>query len=85
MTDQPEGHLVFMKPLDISVYQIGGRLQIVADIDADGIARLAKMLVKYQEILELLPEPSLERAEGDGDCRGFREDSGSRIRVNHWE
>jgi hypothetical protein len=39
---------------DITVYQVGGRLQITADVDAEGIEKLEGMLVKYKEILKLL-------------------------------
>lgn len=41
-------------PSDITVYQVGGRLQITADVDVDGIEKLEKMLGKYKEILKLL-------------------------------
>lgn len=39
---------------DISVLQIGNRLQITADVDASGLATLTEMIAKYQEILKLL-------------------------------
>jgi len=39
---------------DIAVYQVGGRLQITADVDAEGIEKLENMLAKYKEILKIL-------------------------------
>jgi hypothetical protein len=39
---------------DINVYQTGGRLQITADVDAEGIQKLREVLQKYEEILKLL-------------------------------
>lgn len=39
---------------DINVYLTGGRLQINADVDADGLERLKTVLAKYGEILKLL-------------------------------
>lgn len=42
------------KPPDITVYQVGGRLQITADVDAEGIEKLENMLAKYKEILGML-------------------------------
>ena len=38
---------------DISAYLTGGRLQITADVDLNGIQRLKQMLDKYEEILRL--------------------------------
>jgi hypothetical protein len=38
---------------DISVLLASNRLQITADIDAAGLEKLEKMLVKYKEILKL--------------------------------
>ncbi len=37
-----------------TVYQVGNRLQITADVDAAGLKKLKKLLEKYEEILELL-------------------------------
>jgi len=37
-----------------TVYQVGNRLQITADVDAEGLKKLEILLKKYQEILELL-------------------------------
>lgn len=42
------------KPSEITVYQVGGRLQITADVDVSGIEKLEKMLEKYKEILNLM-------------------------------
>jgi hypothetical protein len=39
---------------DINVYLTGKRIQITADIDADGIKKLKEMLGKYEDILALL-------------------------------
>jgi hypothetical protein len=39
---------------DISVLQVGKRLQITADVDANGLANLQEMLGKYAEILKIL-------------------------------
>jgi len=39
---------------DITVLLAGGRLQITADVDAAGIAKLKEILAKYEEILKLL-------------------------------
>jgi hypothetical protein len=39
---------------DISVFQVGKRLQISADVDAAGLANLQEMLGKYSEILKML-------------------------------
>lgn len=39
---------------DINVYLSGHRLQITADVDAEGLQRLKKILEKYDEILKLL-------------------------------
>ncbi len=45
-----------MEPVDneINVLQTGNRLQITADIDAKGIKKMRDVLVKYEEILQLL-------------------------------
>jgi hypothetical protein len=39
---------------DLSVLLVGNRLQITANVDAKGIARLKQVLDKYEEILKLL-------------------------------
>lgn len=39
---------------EITVYQVGGRLQITADVDVEGIEKLESVLAKYREILKLL-------------------------------
>lgn len=39
---------------DINVYLTGNRLQITADVDAEGIKKMRDVLVKYEEILKLL-------------------------------
>jgi hypothetical protein len=39
---------------DISVLQVGKRLQITADVDAAGLAKLKQMLEQYEAILKLL-------------------------------
>jgi hypothetical protein len=39
---------------DMSVLLTGKRLQISADVDADGLAKLKEILTKYEEILKLL-------------------------------
>jgi hypothetical protein len=39
---------------DISVFQIGNRLQITADVDAAGLAKLKQVLEQYEAILKLL-------------------------------
>jgi hypothetical protein len=40
---------------DISVFQVGGnRLQITADVDSEGLAKLKKVLDQYEQILKLL-------------------------------
>lgn len=39
---------------DISVLLVGNRLQITADVNEAGVAKLKQMLDKYQEILKLL-------------------------------
>ena len=40
---------------DISVFVTpGGRLQITADVGAEGVVTLKKMLDKYEEILKML-------------------------------
>jgi len=39
---------------DITVLLVGGRLQITADVDKAGIAKLKNVLAKYEEILGLL-------------------------------
>jgi hypothetical protein len=36
------------------VLQVGKRLQISADVDADGLANLQEMFGKYAEILKML-------------------------------
>ncbi len=41
-------------PAEITVYQVGGRLQITANVDIQGIEKLEKMLAKYKEILKML-------------------------------
>jgi hypothetical protein len=40
-------------PEDLSVLMTGGRLQITADVDLEGLERLKEILEKYEEILEL--------------------------------
>lgn len=51
----PVGHTqANKKDSNITVYQVGGRLQITADVDAKGIKKLREMLDKYEEILNLL-------------------------------
>lgn len=40
--------------LPFTVYQIGKRLQITADVDEKGLIKLKELLDKYQEILKLL-------------------------------
>jgi hypothetical protein len=42
------------EPGDMSVLLTGKRLQISADVDADGLAKLKEVLTKYEEILKLL-------------------------------
>jgi hypothetical protein len=37
-----------------TVYQVGGRLQITADVDAAGLKKLQTLLSKYEEILTLM-------------------------------
>lgn len=39
---------------EISVHQVGARLQISANIDVDGIEKLQDILIKYREILTIL-------------------------------
>jgi hypothetical protein len=39
---------------DISVLQVGKRLQITADVDAAGLAKLKQVLDQYEQILKLL-------------------------------
>ena len=39
---------------DFTVYQVGKRLQITADVDAEGLKKLKELLTKYEEILKLL-------------------------------
>lgn len=39
---------------DISVLQVGNRLQITADVDDAGLVKLQELLKKYEEILKLL-------------------------------
>jgi hypothetical protein len=39
---------------DVSVLQVGKRLQITADVDAEGLTNLQEMLSKYAEILKML-------------------------------
>jgi hypothetical protein len=39
---------------DISVLQVGNRLEITANVDATGLAKLKEILAKYEEILKLL-------------------------------
>ena len=51
-TTSPRRLLVAVKQDEISVLQRNGRLEIVADIDAAGIARLQKMLMLYVDILD---------------------------------
>jgi hypothetical protein len=41
-------------PPDISVLQVGNRLQITADVDAAGLAKLKQVLEQYEAILKLL-------------------------------
>jgi len=41
---------------EISVYQVGVRLQITADIDMAGLKKLQILLIKYEDILELMNE-----------------------------
>ena len=41
-------------PGDMSVLLSGKRLQISADVDAEGLAKLKEILTKYEEILKLL-------------------------------
>lgn len=51
----PAGHVPPNKmESNITVYQVGGRLQITADVDAKGIKKLRDVLDKYEEILNLL-------------------------------
>jgi hypothetical protein len=38
----------------MSVLLTGKRLQICADVDADGLAKLKEILTKYEEILKML-------------------------------
>jgi hypothetical protein len=37
-----------------TVYQVGKRLQITADVDVDGLKKLKDLLGKYEEILNML-------------------------------
>ncbi len=39
---------------DFTVYLAGGRLQITADVDAEGVAKLKEILSKYEDILKML-------------------------------
>lgn len=39
---------------DITILLTGNRLQITADVDADGIKKLRDVLTKHEEILQLL-------------------------------
>lgn len=39
---------------DMSVLLSGKRLQISADVDAEGLAKLKDILTKYEEILKML-------------------------------
>ena len=39
---------------DITVYQVNGRLQITADVDAEGLKKLQNLLAKYAEVLALM-------------------------------
>jgi hypothetical protein len=41
-------------PADVSVLLVGNRLQITADVDEVGLAKLKQILDKYEEILKLL-------------------------------
>lgn len=41
-------------PGELQMLLTGGRLQITADVDLDGLRRLKTMLAKYEEILELM-------------------------------
>ncbi len=41
---------------DINVFLTGNRLQITADVDAEGIKKMRDVLVKYEEILKLLSD-----------------------------
>jgi hypothetical protein len=42
------------EPGDMSVLLTGKRLQISADVDAEGLTKLKEVLTKYEEILKLL-------------------------------
>ena len=39
---------------DFTVYQTGKRLQITADVDAEGLKKLKELLNKYEEILKIM-------------------------------
>lgn len=52
--DQSVPHRPAAGASEIAVYQVGNRLQITADVDADGIGKLESVLAKYREILKLL-------------------------------
>jgi len=41
-------------PPDISVLQVGKRLQMTADVDKEGLTKLKKVLDQYEQILNLL-------------------------------
>ena len=60
MVADPEKSLLRIAPscgpgrADISVLQIGNRLEITANVDADGLAKLKDILGKYEEILKIV-------------------------------
>jgi hypothetical protein len=54
MQESASGTTAGSKSPNISVYQVGGRLQITADVDATGIEKLESILAKYKEILKLM-------------------------------
>jgi hypothetical protein len=41
----------------INAYLVGNRVQIAADVDAEGLKKLQSILDKYSEILQMLQEP----------------------------
>jgi hypothetical protein len=53
------------KPLDISVLLVGNRLEIKANVDADGLAKLKQMLDKYEEILGIIGAKTGQRNDQD--------------------
>lgn len=50
----PSGSEAGKTPHDINILMAGQRLQITADVDLDGVAKLREALGKYEELLKML-------------------------------